>query len=224
MNSFKSVHESTTTSLRQAIDILTWPAECWERFLVYDAVWSSTIRRNLPPQAVRYRLPTAAARVPSQVRSCGIYVRVALRVGFLRVLFPLPILIPSAAPYSSSYEAGTAGQIVADVPSLTQPHSLMELSPSWEAVNCAATEEFPSILWNPKVHYRVHKSPPGPYSEPDQSNPSHPISVRSVLILSTHLRLSPHLTKLKIKTCYHHLRVEETSCTLNAHLNETLHP
>jgi hypothetical protein len=27
----------------------------------------------------------------------------------------------------------------------------MELSPSWEAASCAATQEFPSILWNPKV-------------------------------------------------------------------------
>jgi hypothetical protein len=37
---------------------------------------------------------------------------------------------------------------------------LTELSPSWEAASCAATQELPSILRNQKVHHRVHKSPP----------------------------------------------------------------
>ena len=36
----------------------------------------------------------------------------------------------------------------------------MEQSPSWEANWFVASQEFPLILWNPKVHYRIYKCPP----------------------------------------------------------------
>ena len=58
-------------------------------------------------------------------------------------------------------------------------------------IGFAANQEIPHILRNPQVHYRTHKRPPPVPNlsqlHPVPTNPS--TSWRSILILSSHLRL-----------------------------------
>jgi len=67
----------------------------------------------------------------------------------------------------------------------------MEQSPSWEANwFCSQSRNSPHF-WSPKVHHRTHKCPP-PVPILSQLHPvptSPPNSWRSILILSSHLRL-----------------------------------
>ena len=61
----------------------------------------------------------------------------------------------------------------------------MEQSPFWEANRFSASQEIPCILWNPKFHCHLSLS----WIRSIQSMPPHPTSWRSILILSSHLRL-----------------------------------
>jgi hypothetical protein len=65
----------------------------------------------------------------------------------------------------------------------------MHLQPSWEAASWAAIQELTKILLNPEVHYRVNKTPIiCLYPEPDKSSPYRPFYLRSISVLTTHLR------------------------------------
>ena len=76
----------------------------------------------------------------------------------------------------------------------------MEQSPSWEVNRSSPIQEIPCIVWNTKFYFRIRKSPLL-FCIPNLINPvhaPHATSWRSVLILSSHLRVGSRSVTLSI--------------------------
>ena len=100
------------------------------------------------------------------------------------------LLLPSNISSPMHVDSSTLYSGVVTICTTTFTYS-MKQSTSWEANRFSASQEIPCNLWKPKVHYRVYKCPP-PVPTLSQINPvqvTHSTSWRSILILSSHLRL-----------------------------------
>ena len=86
-----------------------------------------------------------------------------------------------------------------------------EYSPCGEASTCSGSQKYSSILWNPKIHYRLHTNPPlVPVVR--HLNPIHPLPPRFLPSKQRSLR-SPSTGRKKVHN--HPITNHELRCTSN---------
>ena len=91
----------------------------------------------------------------------------------------------------------------------------MKQSPSWEAKRPSGNQEFSRILWNPKIHCRIHNNPP-PVLILIQINPIHVPRFHFLKIL-INVHLGPPRGLPPPKLCTH------LSCPHTWHTNRSSH-
>ena len=85
------------------------------------------------------------------------------------------------------------------------PKNSIWQKPFWESNSFSASQEIPCILCNPKVHYRIHNSPP-PVPVFSQIKPVQsliPLSWRSFCIVSSNLHLSSKWPRIHVSSPPH---------------------
>jgi len=88
--------------------------------------------------------------------------------------------------WNSSVHSSRKWTVFINLVSLVLLTYLMEQSPSCEANQFSASQEITSILWNPNVHYRIHKCP----------NEAFCVNFRNLLCFHGEEMLAPHPTPM----------------------------
>ena len=99
----------------------------------------------------------------------------------------------------------------------------MKNIPSCKANSFPASQEIPRILWNPKVHYRIHKYP-SPVTILSQSNTAH---ANACHFLKFHFNIilpyKPRSSKWSLSIRFHHQTVRTASVPNTCHMPRPSH-